>query len=81
MLDKRTYMYYLVTSGCRFNLKDTQNRIYCTWQLSIPKVFEHLASSYVNESSSSLTENTILYEFSELPTYEYIQSNYPELLI
>ena len=84
MLDKGTYMYYLVRSGSnRFNLKDTQNRVYSLWQPSIHKVFKYLTNSsiYAPASSSSLTEDTILYKFSEFPTYEYIQSNYPELLI
>jgi hypothetical protein len=75
-------MYYLVRSGSSgFNLKDTQNQVYGLWQLSIPEVFKYLANNPVYASSSSLNENTILHKFSELPTYEYIQSNYPELLI
>jgi hypothetical protein len=75
-------MYYLVKSRSgSFNLKDTQNRVYGLWKLSVPKVFKYLENNHIHESSSSLDENTILHEFPELPTYEYVQSNYPELLI
>jgi hypothetical protein len=74
-------MYYLVEFDGGFNLKDDQNRAYSTWQHSISEVFKRLANSPICESSSSLIENSILYKFSEFPTYEYLQSNYPELLI
>jgi hypothetical protein len=75
-------MYYLVEHyNSKFNIKNTENELFNCWCSSIDEVFRNLGSIPIIESPSSLTENAILYEFSELPTYEYIQSNYPELLI
>jgi hypothetical protein len=75
-------MYYLVRHyGSKFNIKNANNELFGNWCTSTYKVFRCLKSFPLTKSPSSLAENTILYEFSEFPTYEYIQSNYPELLI